>query len=556
MRSSKYEVQNENNNSSTWFLKTLIVLFVLFVVLYFYRLGSVGLIDVDEPRYAEAGREMLESGNWTVPYFNYEVRFDKPVLYYWLEAISMKVFGVNEFAARLPSALSALLCLSVLFVFLKTFYDVTFAFLGVLVLMSSFEFAALSRFSVTDMTLASLISSSVLSFFLGYHEIITSHRFFKFQITEFSYWYILGFIFLALAVLTKGPVAVILLGLIFVPFFWWIGRLEYFLKNRTFWIGFVVFLILILPWYLMVHFATNGDFTKVFFGVHNFSRFTSVVSGHRGSIFYFIPVVLIGFLPWTFFLPQAVFSLARKGLRNLLSSTKEQVPWFCLWWVLIVFIFFSLSKTKLLTYILPLFPALSVLISYWFSQMFRSQVSNQGLVVGLGIFFLFSIAVLCVCLFNLNLILPREIKDLKLDLPIMFFAFLMFVGISMSWASSHKDVRMTTVIIISNFLMLYFCLITFFLPKIDMYSQYKLRTFAKSLPRNVQLATYQIIKPSITFYGRRKIKKYDSIEKIQNRLNQKRKFAFVTKKKLLNNIELTNSHIKGKDSRYVFIANF
>ncbi len=552
----KLKLSEIKQDSSDNFLKILIAIFAFFVILYFYRLGSVGLIDVDEPRYAEAGREMLESGNWIVPYFNYTVRFDKPIFFYWLEALSMNVFGVNEFAARLPSALSALLCVSVLFVFLKTFYDTAFALLGAIVLMSSFEFTALSRFSVTDMTLASFISSSIFSFFLGYHQIISSHRFFKFQITEFSYWYILGFIFLALAVLTKGPVAVIILGLIFIPSFWWIGKLDYFFKNHSFWIGFFLFLILIFPWYLMVHFATSGEFTKVFFGVHNFNRFTSVVSGHRGSIFYFIPVVLIGFLPWTFFLPQAIFSLAKRGLKNLQSSTSEQVPWFCLWWFIIVFVFFSFSKTKLLTYVLPLFPALSVLVSFWFNQMFKNQTSNKGLIIGLGVFFLFSLVLLYICLFNLNVILPREIKSLKLDLPIISFAFLMFVGVCMAWASSHQNVRMTAIIILSTFLLLYFCLISLFMPKIDKHSQYQLRIFAKSLPHNVQLATYQIIKPSLTFYRRRKIKKYDSIEKIQDKLNQKKKFAFVTKKKLLDGIELTNSYIWSKDSRYIFITNY
>ena len=548
--------QIKNNNTSNNFLKTLVVLLVLFVILYFYRLGSVGLIDVDEPRYAEAGREMLESGNWVVPYFNYTIRFDKPIFFYWLEAISMNFFGVNEFAVRLPSVLGALLCVSILFAFLKTFYDIAFALLGVIILISSFEFVALSRFSVTDMTLTSFISSSIFSFFLGYHKIINSHRFFKFQIVEFSSWYILGFVFLAIAVLTKGPVAVIILGLIFIPFFWWIGKLEYFFKNRSFWVGFLIFLALILPWYFMVHFATGGEFTKIFFGVHNFSRFTSVVSGHRGSMFYFIPVVLIGFLPWIFFLPQAIFSLAKRGLRNLQSSTSEQVPWFCLWWFIVIFVFFSFSKTKLLTYILPFFPALSVLIAFWFNEMFKNQISNRGLVIGLGVFFLFSLVLLYICLFNLNLILPREIKSLKLDLPIMFFAFLIFVGVCMAWASSQQDVEMTAVIICTTFLLLYFCLISFLLPKIDRHSQHMLRAFAKTLPRNVQLSTYQIIKPSLTFYSGRKIKKYDSIEKIQEKLNRKKKFAFVTKKKLLEDVQLSNSYVWGKDSRYVFITNY
>ena len=544
------------DDTSDSFLKTLIVLLILFVVLYFYRLGSIGLIDVDEPRYAEAGREMLESGNWVVPYFNYSVRFDKPIFFYWLEAIYMKIFGVNEFSARFPSTLCAFICVSVLFVFLKTFYDICFAVTGVILLMSCFEFAALSRFSVTDMTLASFISSAIFSFFLGYHKIINSHRFFNFQIAEFSLWYILGFVFLALAVLTKGPVAIIILALIFLPFFWWIGRLDYFFKSYSFWIGFSFFLLLITPWYFMVHFATGGDFTKVFFGIHNLSRFTSVVSGHKGSVFYFIPVIIIGFLPWTFFLPQAIFSLIKRGLKSLLSSTTEQVPWFCLWWFIVVFLFFSFSKTKLLTYILPIFPALSVIVSFWFNEIFKKHINKNGLVIGLGIFFLFSLIVLCICSFNLNIILPREIKSLKLDLQIIFFAFLMFVGVSMAWASSHKDANMTITIILSTFLLLYFCLISFFLPKIDKHSQYMLRTFAKSIPKDVEIATYQIIKPSLTFYARRKIEKFDSIKEIQEKLIQEKKFAFTTKKKLLDNIELKNSYVWGKDSRYIFITNY
>ena len=94
------------------------------------------------------------------------------------------------------------------------------------------------------------------------------------------------------------------------------------------------------------------------------------------------------------------------------------------------------------------------------------------------------------------------------------------------------------------------------LPKIDRYSQYKLRTFAKSVPEDVEVSTYQIIKPSLTFYARRKIKKFDSIEKIQEKLNQEKKFAFVTKKKLLEDVQLENFYIWGKDNRYIFITNF
>ena len=545
-----------NINYYDGFLRMLIVISVLFVVLYFYKLGSTGLIDVDEPRYAEAGREMLESGNWIVPYFNYEARYDKPVFFYWVEAVSMKIFGVNEFAARFPSVLFSLLCCTMTFLFLRTFYELKSALLGTLVLMSSFEFAALARFSITDMTLCSLITGSIFSFYLGYNQIINSHRIFKFQIKEFSGWYIAGFIFLAFAVLTKGPVAVLILGIIFLPFFLWIEKLEYAYKNKSFWIGFLLFLAIAFPWYVLAHFKTDGEFTKVFLGLHNLSRYTSVVSGHKGSNLYFIPVILFGFLPWTFFLFQAIGAIFNTGLRSLVLSSKEGVPWFCLWWFLIVFLFFSFSKTKLLTYILPLFPALAVIIAFYFDQIFKNKISANGLTIGLGVFFVFLLAVLYVCFFKLNLILPREIKDLHLGLPILLFTFLLLVGIAMALTSSYQNEKLTISIILITFFLFYFSLVTFFLPNIDRHSQAMLRNFAKRMPKDVTVATYKVIKPSLVFYSKRKVIQYDLIEDIQVHLDGAEKFAFLAKKKLLKGIKLENAYKLRENNRYVFYGNY
>jgi 4-amino-4-deoxy-L-arabinose transferase-like glycosyltransferase len=553
MNPAEFEVKENNNQLMTKFLP---VFLVLFVILFFFRLGSTGLIDVDEPRYAEAGREMLESGNWIVPYFNYHIRFDKPVFYYWLEAVSMKIFGVNEFAARLPSVLSALLCAYFVFYILKTFYGNVSGMLGALILMSCFEFSSLSRFSVTDMTFSSFITCSLICFFLGYNQLSASHRFFKLQISEFSLWYILAFVFLGLAFLTKGPVSVVIFIMVTIPFFWWIGKLEYFYRSHSFWIGAFVFFLLALPWYVAVHIATSGEFTKVFFGFHNINRYTDVVSGHRGSVFYFFPVVLIGMLPWTFFLPQAINNIFGKKLKSLLISTASQLPWFCLWWFIIIFLFFSFSKTKLLTYILPLFPPLAVVVSLWFMELLNKQQRSLGLTLGLGIFFIFCLIVFYFCLFNLNSILPREVKSLKLDLHIIYFAFLMLVGISMAWASSNKNIEMTVFIILSTFLVLYYSFVGFLLPKIDRHAQFKLRKFATSFSTDVKIGTYKIIKPSLTFYSRRKIKKIDSSEKLQKIIDGDKKFAFVTKKKLLKEMNVVNVYKWGEDSRYVFFTNF
>ncbi len=538
------------------FLNILLIFVCVYVFLYFFLLGNIGLIDVDEPRYAEAGREMLESWNWIVPYFNYEVRYDKPVFFYWLEAISMAVFGVNEFSARLPSTITSLICIFFVFRFLKILFGLRCALIGSLVLMSSLEYAAVSRFSITDMTLSCFITCSIICFFLGYNQTINSHKIFKYQIQQFSNWYIAGFIFLALAFLTKGPVSIVLIGLIFLPFLWWIGRLEYFFKSKSFWIGFILFLIITFPWYLAVHIATSGDFTKTFFGLHNFQRFTKVVSGHKGNYFYFFPVVLIGFFPWIFFLPQAIFSLFKKGLRSLLNSTKDQAHWFCFWWFIIVFLFFSLSKTKLLTYILPLFPALSIIIAIWIENLIKRDMGSFGLSFGLGVLFIITIALVYVCMFKLNIILPREFKTLKLDFQILTIAFILLVGAGMSWASSIRNTSLTFTILLSTLAIVYSGTIFFILPKFDAHSSASLREFSRSIPKDAEIGTYEIIKPSITFYARRKVKKFNSLRKLQNKLNGKSKFAFATKKCLIEGITFENAYKYDSHERFVYYSNF
>lgn len=538
------------------FLKTLIIIFLLFICLYFYKLGGYGLFDVDEPRYPEVAREILESGNWIVPYFNYEVRYDKPILFYWLEAISLKYLDVNEFACRLPSVLSGLFCLFFLFYLVKTFYGVTVSLISVLILMSSLEYVALSRLSITDMTLNAFITSSIISFFLGYNHLLSSHRFFKFQTTKFSLWYIFAFVFLALATLTKGPVALVLVILVLLPFFWWIGSLGYFFKNTSFWFGLFLYFVIVLHWFLSVHFATSGEFTKIFFGLHNFSRFTTVVSGHKGSFFYYFLVLAIGILPWVFFLPQSIFYVFKKGLRSLLINPKEQLPWFCFWWFIVIFLFFSISQTKLSTYILPVFAPLSIILGLWFNSILQRETGNKGLVIGLGLFFFLCLGSLFIFLSNFPLALLKDIKPLNLDLFFISISFLMLVGIGMAWSSSIRNIPLTISLILLTIFLVYFSLITVLLPKVDRDSQYLLRSFAKSLPKEVEVATYLIVKPSLTFYGKKQIHKIDSLDLLQEKLNQKSKFAFVTKKRYLSGIMLHNAYLWRQDRRYLILTNY
>lgn len=551
-----YYLDNKKKIDFELLHKFLIIFLILFTFLYFFKVGDFGLIDVDEPRYAEASREMVESGNYITPYFNYKVRYDKPVLIYWFQAFSYKVFGINELAARMPSVLAALLCLSMLYIFLSTTISEVVGLIGVLVLMTSFLFIFLSRFSTPDMILTSFISSSIFAFFLGYKNIVDSAKYFKDQIKKFEPWYLIAFLFVGLGLLAKGPVAIVIPGMVLFPFFWWIRKLQYFLKNFSFWIGSILLFIVSAPWYIAVHVATNGDFTKEFFGLHNFSRFTSVVSGHDASPVFFIPVVLIGFLPWSMFLIQAMIYSFQKGITRVEDYIKNQAILISLWWFLIVFIFFSASQTKLVSYVLPLSPAFASLIAVWAWGVLKKEVDCKEAAIGLGVFFILSIAVLLICFLKMDLILPDDVKGVSAEIPIILISFLLFVGVSMSWASSNKNFATSLKILFSTMFLFYFLFLQFVFPKIDLHTQSMIREFATTLPRETIILQHHAVKPSLAFYARRKVKKMRKEKHVQRLLDSENKVAFVARKSRLKNLNLENSYKWGENSHLVFYTNF
>jgi len=156
----------------------------------------------------------------------------------------------------------------------------------------------------------------------------------------------------------------------------------------------------------------------------------------------------------------------------------------------------------------------------------------------------------------LDWILPREVKGLNIDIYIMFFAFLIVVGVSMAWASSNKDFMLTVSILLATFFILYVGLVGNVLPKIDKHAQYTLRKFSKSIPIDVEIATYKTIKPSTTFYAKRRVSEIPKYKKLEKKIAQSSQFAFVAKKNDLKNKPLSNVYKWGEDYRYVFYTNY
>lgn len=328
-----------------------LVLFIGLLVFFSFNTWSYPFFDVDEPRYAETAREMLSvTGDWITPHFNFLKRFDKPVLFYWLIAGAYKLFGIREFSARLVSALAASLIGVGLFLSTHLFYPNRrrLGLLTAIVFATMLEPFMLSRWSVTDMTLACFMTGAWITLFLS--------------ATLSRWWFVPAGVFAGLGLLTKGPVALVLPGFTFLLYLACRHRQNwpYFFWNVPIVIGLLLCFAIAVPWYLAVWQANPDEFVNKFILLHNIQRFTNTVSGHAGPWYYYFIVMLIGALPWVLFFPQLCWHTL-KAFKH--KQHLEPLPLYAWLWFLTVFIFFSLSKTKLLTYILPAYPALAIILS-------------------------------------------------------------------------------------------------------------------------------------------------------------------------------------------------
>ena len=325
----------------------------------------MALTDPDETFYAQSAKEMLNRGDWSTPYLYGKPQFEKPILIYWLVEASYKMLGVNETAARLPSAIFALLGVIAIYLLGKLLFDKTAGFLSALMLAANVEYVILSRACITDMLLSMLMLLGALFFFYGYFR-------------SKGYFYILSSAMFALAVLTKGPVAILLPLVIFFIFLVLTGNLG---KLKTIPMGWcvLVFLAVAAPWYILEYKLHGREFFDAFFGFQNVTRFMQ--SEHKiGSQFYYnIPVVLAGFFPWSIFLPFGFWHMFRRIPRAKYQIRRgKEGPVFTLTWFFVIFLFFTVSRTKLPTYIFPCFTSLALIVGVlWSDFLNKDKVTGE-----------------------------------------------------------------------------------------------------------------------------------------------------------------------------------
>ena len=335
-------------------MRDLFLLTVLISLFFGFMLGTRPLSVPDEGRYVEIPREMVATGDYLTPRLNGVKYFEKPVLFYWLESFSIKLFGLKGFALRLWPALFALTgCLVVYGSGVRLFGRRT-GLIAATVLATSLLYYALSRAIILDMAVTVLLSVALLCFLLGTHEPLGLRR-------RLFMW---GFYsFVALAVMTKGLIGILIPGMVIGVWIMLLGEWRV-LKTMYLPSGLLLFLLIAVPWHILVNRA-NPEFFNFYFIHEHFLRYLTKIHGRYKPAWFFIPVVLLGLFPWSAFLIQAV-------KHNLPPSWRERHEHrdtlFLLLWAGLVFLFFSASSSKLIPYILPIFPPLSLLIGRYLAE--------------------------------------------------------------------------------------------------------------------------------------------------------------------------------------------
>ena len=340
------------SNSGALSGRGTLLFWLAFVVFWFATLSQRALISPDEGRYAMLSLAMLESGDWITPRLNGILYFEKPALQYWAGAASFMVFGVNEFAARFWPALTGILAVLAVGLTARRLWGR--GQYAALVMAGSTWVIANSHFLTLDMGVSFFLTLTLCAFLWAQHDGASRRE------RRYAMW--LAWAAMAGATLSKGLIGLLIPGctLVLYSLLSW----QWIVWRRMQWLaGIGIFLALAVPWFWLVS-ERNPDFAHFFFIREHFQRFLTNEARREGPFWYFVPILSIGFLPWTSLLPR----LASEAWPRRLGM-EFQAERFVLIWALFIFAFFSKSNSKLPSYILPMFPALSLMLGQTLSRI-------------------------------------------------------------------------------------------------------------------------------------------------------------------------------------------
>ncbi|WP_455220395.1 phospholipid carrier-dependent glycosyltransferase [Kaarinaea lacus] len=425
MSSAESSTARMDDRSARWFAIGLIAFFIL---LFIFPLGVRPLTIPDETRYAEIPREMLSTGDWVVPRYNGLRYFEKPPLGYWLNAVSIAVFGDNAFAVRLPGALSAGLTALLIFAFAsRSLGNRQIALYATLIYLSFLAVYAVASIAVLDGFLTFFLTGGILAFYLAAQATRTREA--------LLYWTASG-VCLGLAFLAKGFLALAIPVIVMAPWMLWQGRWRTLFSYG--WLVVLVALLVALPWSILVH-GRESDFWHYFFWIEHVQRFSAEDAQHKEPFYYYLMLLPGLAFPWLTMAPAAWF-----GLRGRDIHAEEKALFRFLWiWLLAPFLFFSVSSGKLATYILPCFPPFAILTAiglYSYSQYHKTRAFNIGMMVNLGLIALVFIVLVAVQSFGLGRAAYAEDEWFSYVIVILSFIAVLIVGY-LSYQSKQVEIR-------------------------------------------------------------------------------------------------------------------
>jgi len=332
--------------------RNLVMLALFGAALYGIGLGASGLIDPDEPFYALTAKEMVVRHDWMTPYIFGQPQFEKPIFFYWVLCFFYKIFGVSSFSARLgPSLASAVLGLVVYLWSRVLFRRRAIAMVSAFVFMTCAEVVGMAHIVLTDVFLTLFVTAALLCWTLIERD--ERHR---------IRWALLGSLFCALGFLTKGPLGVLVPLFGIVPYLIYTRQMH--LLRRIPWIGcLAVFCGVGLPWYILMTQRHGMYFLSHFFYHENVNRFFVAEHPHNDRFYFYPATLLVGFFPWTAFLPGTIaYPIA---LMRRKTGRYRNAFLFLFSCAVIPLIFFSFARSKLLSYILPIFPPFAILMGAW-----------------------------------------------------------------------------------------------------------------------------------------------------------------------------------------------
>lgn len=488
---------------------------------YFVNLGASSIWDASEAFYAETPREMLASGDYIAPHFNYEPRAQKPPLTYWIVAISYMAFGINEFALRLPGALAGLGVILFCYGTARRLFGPRAALIAAIMTATTARVFILARRLPIDIFLLFFLMA-ILYFLVRAIQ------------TDRKVFWILVYLFAGLGFLTKGPVAVILPAA--ACLLWMLIARQIRFAAVRLPAGIAVFLAVVLPWYLLIYQRHGWTYIAPFFLGDNLSRFASGNFGPARSISYYFGVAASDFFPWSVFVPCAVVFLFRWRKATLpIKSLQYGLP---ILWCVFTFLLFSFSKNKQEYYIAPMYPVAAVILAGVLDSLFQgmpnaSAKARTALASWLSWAFGFQAFIFLAFSLSSFYIFYLFLPDVPSTVHNSVFIILLAASALFIWSVFRRNLAQCLCILTALLWTMYIMCVTIYLPALEQYRPVKrlCSLIEAELDSDAEAGYFRTALPSMAFYLRRQIFEESSLPEMRRRFRSgKRVFCILSRK--------------------------